>query len=111
MQINNKMGTGIVSLKFEKLSELSWEAEGLLTRMVNNPKCDYVTAEILHEMFPADSLETFQQALDELVEKNFVLQQNQKQQNQKIYSVNKIKMIQEMFYLGSDSEDKEICNV
>ena len=26
-------------------------------------------------------------------------------------SVNKIKMIQEMFYLGSDSEDKEICNV
>ena len=40
--------------------------------MVNNPKCDYVTAEILHEMFPADSLETFQQALDELVEKNFV---------------------------------------
>ncbi|MBS1324344.1 hypothetical protein [Porcipelethomonas sp.] len=106
MQINNKTGTGIVSLKFEKLSELSWEAEGLLTRMVNNPKCDYVTAEILHEMFPADSLETFQQALDELVEKNFVLQQNQK-----IYSVNKIKMIQEMFYLGSDSEDKEICNV
>ena len=74
--------------------------------MVNNPKCDYVTAEILHEMFPADSLETFQQALDELIEKNFVLQQNQK-----IYSVNKIKMIQEMFYLGSDSEDKEICNV
>ena len=63
------MSTGIVSLKFEKLSELSWEAEGLLTRMVNNPKCDYVTAEILHEMFPADSLETFQQALDELVEK------------------------------------------
>ena len=90
MQINNKTGTGIVSLKFEKLSELSWEAEGLLTRMVNNPKCDYVTAEILHEMFPADSV---------------------LQQNQKIYSVNKIKMIQEMFYLGSDSEDKEICNV
>ena len=28
MQINNKTGTGIVSLKFEKLSELSWEAEG-----------------------------------------------------------------------------------
>lgn len=25
MQINNKTGTGIVSLKFEKLSELSWK--------------------------------------------------------------------------------------
>lgn len=98
--------TGIVSLKFEKLSELSWEAEGLLTRMVNNPRCDYVTAETLHKMFPADSLETFQSALDELVEKSFVIQQNEK-----IYSVNKVKMIQEMFYLGSDYKDKESCNV
>ncbi len=105
MQIN-KAGTGIISLKFEKIAELSWEAEGLLTRMVNNPKCDYVTAETLHKMFPADSLETFQSALDELVEKSFVFQQNEK-----IYSVNKVKMIQEMFYLGSDSKDKEICNV
>lgn len=101
-----KTGKGLISLKFEKLSELSWEAEGLLARMVNNPRCDYVTAETLHEMYPVDSLETVQSALGELVEKSFVLQQNEK-----IYSVNKVKMVQEMLYLGSDSENKENINV
>lgn len=106
MKFMKKTGKGLISLKFEKLSELSWEAEGLLARMVNNPRCDYVTAETLHEMYPVDSLETVQSALGELVEKSFVLQQNEK-----IYSVNKVKMVQEMLYLGSDSENKENINV
>lgn len=95
---------GILTLKLDKISELSWEAEGLLVRMANVPKCDFKTAEELQKMFPADSVETYQNALLELVDKKFVVFLDGK------YAINKIKMFQSMLYLGPKSKDTENKN-
>lgn len=95
---------GIFTLKLDKISELSWEAEGLLVRMANVPKCDFRTAEELQKMFPADSVETYQNALNELADKKLVILIEGK------YAINKTKMFQSMIYLGSKSKDKEEIN-
>lgn len=101
---NISQGEGMILLKFENIADLSWEAEGLLVRMANNPKCDYATLEEIHRIYPADSISTYKKAFAELLHKNYVLKVGNR------YTVNKTKMLQKMVYLGK-SEDKEKSNV
>ena len=101
---NISQGEGMILLKFENIADLSWEAEGLLVRMANNPKCDYATLEEIHRIYPADSISMYKKAFDELLNKKYILKVGKK------YTVNKTKMIQTMVYLG-ESEDKEKSNV
>lgn len=84
---------GFLNLKFENLPDISTNAQGLLIRMANVPECDYVSLETLHTLIPADSMKTLKKALEELVQKNYVI----KTENN-IYAVNKVKMIQTMYF-------------
>ena len=96
MKINN----GFLNLKFENLPDISTNAQGLLTRMANLPECDYVSLEALHELIPADSLKTLKNALDELVQKNYVIKTEDN-----IYAVNKVKMIQTMYFYDPNQQN------
>lgn len=40
---------GFIALKPEKISELSLEAYGVLSMMVNDPQCDFITLQELCE--------------------------------------------------------------
>lgn len=84
---------GFLNLKFENLPDISTNAQGLLTRMANLPECDYASLETLHKLIPADSLKNLKKALDELVRKNYVIKTEDN-----IYAVNKVKMIQTMYF-------------
>ncbi len=84
---------GFLNLKFENLPDISTNAQGLLTRMANLSECDYVSLETLHKLIPADSMKTLKKALDELVQKNYVIKTEDN-----IYAVNKVKMIQTMYF-------------
>lgn len=87
---NISQGEGMILLKFENIADLSWEAEGLLVRMANNPSCDYTTIEEFHRLYPADSISVYKKAFDELLHKNYVLKVGKR------YTVNKTKMLQTM---------------
>ncbi len=67
--------------------ELSLEAVGVLSAMVNLPEGDYRTAEELCLLFRNDPLKSIHHALNELVEKGYVLCLG------KTYAVSKLKLI------------------
>ncbi len=75
-------------LPTDAISELSLEAIGLLSTMVNIPECDYITDKQLCEYSPSDSLLSIRQALAELVEKDYL-----NLFDDGIYAVNKLKII------------------
>lgn len=85
---------GFLARKPEYLSELSMDAEGVLIRMANLPECDYITADELSDIFPADSKETLMKALNELVNHEYLLVSDENK-----YACNKIKLIETMFYV------------
>ncbi|WP_295219441.1 hypothetical protein [Ruminococcus sp.] len=85
---------GFIALKPEKISELSLEAYGVLSMMVNDPGCDYVTLQELHHLSPKDSISTIKSAVRELQEKNWIFETVDEK-----YIVNKEKMILSMTYI------------
>ncbi|MDD7294041.1 MAG: hypothetical protein PUG85_01315 [Oscillospiraceae bacterium] len=68
---------------------LSLEAVGVLSTMLNVPESDYCTVTQLHEAIPADSVSTIQTALDELYAKEYVIRLDGS-----TYAVNKLKLFQ-----------------
>ena len=82
---------GFIALKPEKISELSLEAYGVLSMMVNDPQCDFITLQELCELSPKDSKSTLKSILEELV---FETVDNK-------FMVNKEKMIMNMTYVGA----------
>ena len=68
---------------------LSLEAVGVLSAMLNVPESDYCTDTQLHEAIPADSVSTIQTALDELYAKEYVIRLDGS-----TYAVNKLKLFQ-----------------
>lgn len=99
MKIKKIITNGFLNLKFENLPDISTDAQGLLTRMVNLPECDYVTLETLHKLLPADNMRTLKQALNELVQKNYVIKTEGS-----IYAVNKVNMMQTMYFYDPNTE-------
>ncbi len=72
-----------------KDNSLSLEAFGLISRMINIPENDYATEEDFFTLFKNDSVQTIQNALSELTEKNYLIFVNGK-----TYAVNKFKLPQ-----------------
>lgn len=68
---------------------LSLEAVGVLSTMLNVPESDYCTVTQLHEAIPADCVSTIQTALDELYAKEYVIRLDGS-----TYAVNKLKLFQ-----------------
>lgn len=68
---------------------LSLEAIGVLSTMLNVPENDYCTVEKLHAAIPADSLAEIRSALNELIENKYVFKIGDR-----IYAVNKWKIPQ-----------------
>jgi len=99
MKIKKIISNGFLNLKFENLPDISTNAQGLLTRMANLPECDYVSLETLHEMLPADSMKTLKKALDELVQKNYVIKTEDN-----IYAVNKVSMMRTMYFYDPNTQ-------
>ena len=56
MKIKNRLSHGIISLKLEFIPTLSFEAQGVLSQMVNLPNCDHVTVKQFHKQFPEGSI-------------------------------------------------------
>lgn len=69
--------------------KMSLDATGLLFTMLNDPESDYCTVVQLCSVLKADSLNTIQTALQELVAKEYVLKLHNG-----IYAVNKLKIPQ-----------------
>lgn len=88
---------GLLVIKIEYIPELSFDAQGLLTRMVNLPECDYISAKSLHELCPADSIETVYAALEELLRENYIYKSEDNR-----YAVNKKMVFQKMRYITKD---------
>lgn len=76
----------LIFLKSEILSQMSFEAIGVLSTMVNVPECDYCTLDELCKKSP-DSKSTLQNTLDELISKNYIIKTGNK------YAVNKAALI------------------
>ncbi len=55
------------------VNDLSYTALGVLGTMINNPLCDYRTAEELCQFFESDTLKTIRSALSELAYKGYVI--------------------------------------
>lgn len=68
-------------------NHLSLDAIGLLFTMLNDPKSDYCSDIQLCAVLKSDSLNTIQNALKELVSKEYVITLNDG-----IYAVNKLKI-------------------
>ena len=51
MKIKKRLSHGIISLKLEFIPTLSFEAQGVLSQMVNLPNCDHVTVKQFHKQF------------------------------------------------------------
>ena len=81
------------------------DAQGILTRMVNLPECDYITLKEFQKRFPKDSLNATQKGLDELVKNHYVLKSNDG-----IYSVNKVAIVQNMFWIEPNLTDVNHTN-
>lgn len=71
-----------------KDDDLSIEATGVLSKMLNLPETDYHTAEELCPFFENDSLRTIRNALNELKDAGYLLCIG------KTYAVNKVKITQ-----------------
>ena len=95
MNIKKIIHQGFVSLKFEFLPSISLEAQGVLTRMVNLPECDYIVPQDFQEMFPADNIEVLNSALDELVLKDYVYKSTDGR-----YAINKTKVCTDMQFIA-----------
>lgn len=67
---------------------LSCNAEGMISVMLNCPMADYSTAENLCSVFVNDSLKTVRETLDELTRAGYVHKIGN------LYAVNKIKITQ-----------------
>lgn len=87
---------GFIALKPEKISKLSLEAYGVLSMMVNDPQCDFITLQELCELSPKDSKSILKSILEELVNKNWVFETVDNK-----FMVNKEKMIMNMTYVGA----------
>ena len=87
---------GFIALKPEKISELSLEAYGVLSMMVNDPQCDFITLQELCELSPKDSKSILKSILEELVNKNWVFETVDNK-----FMVNKEKMIMNMTYVSA----------
>ena len=69
-------------------NELSLEANGVLSKMLNFPDTDYHTAEELCPFFENDSLKTIRNALNELYDAGYL------RRSGKTYMVNKVRITQ-----------------
>ena len=69
-------------------NSLSCEATGVLSKMLNLPESDYLTAEELCPLFENDSLKTIRAALHELTDAGYLLCIG------KTYAVNKLRIPQ-----------------
>lgn len=69
-------------------NSLSCEATGVLSKMLNLPESDYLTAEELCPLFENDSLKTIRAALHELTDAGYLLRIG------KTYAVNKLRIPQ-----------------
>ena len=68
-------------------NSLSYEAKGVLTTMLNNPRTDYCTLEELCNHFQNDSLKNIKFALNELVTAEYIIFVDER------YAVNKLKIL------------------
>ena len=68
---------------------LSLDAKGVLGTMLNDPESDYHTANELCRYFQADSLNSIQKSLDELVKAHYIIKLSDG-----TYAVNKLKIPQ-----------------
>lgn len=78
----------MIALKIENLSTLSLSAYGVLAQMVNLPDCDYTTAVDLKKYSEKDTVNSIENALNELVNKNYVTIVDGR------YAVNKIALVE-----------------
>jgi hypothetical protein len=69
-------------------NDLSLEANGVLSKMLNNPDTDYVKAVDLCAVCENDSLRTIKKALSELTDKGYLLRIGN------TYAVNKVRITQ-----------------
>ena len=105
MKIKKYLVHGLIGLKLNFVHTLSLDAQGILTRMVNLPECDYITLKEFQKRFPKDSLNATQKGLDELVKNQYVLKSNDG-----IYSVNKVAIVQNMFWIEPNLTDVNHTN-
>lgn len=68
---------------------LSLEAIGVLSTMLNVPENDYCTEKELYSLFPTDSPKAVHNTLQELKEKGFLLVTDSKK-----YAVNKFRIVE-----------------
>ena len=94
VKITKFISHGLIAMKFDHLSDLSLDAQGILVTMVNDPNYDYVTAEELYSSH-SGSKEVFDTAIEELLQKNYLFKDNISQK----LAVNKAKMINTMFWV------------
>ncbi len=69
-------------------NDLSLEANGVLSKMLNNPDTDYVKAVDLCAVCENDSLRTIKKALAELTDKGYLLRIGN------TYAVNKVRIME-----------------
>ena len=96
MKIKNRLSHGIISLKLEFIPTLSFEAQGVLSQMVNLPNCDHVTV----KQFPEGSISELKKVFEELERKNYIFKDSSG-----AYVVNKISLVKKMHWI--DPSDRK----
>ena len=104
MKIKNRLSHGIISLKLEFIPTLSFEAQGVLSQMVNLPNCDHVTVKKFHKQFPEGRILELKKVFEELERKNYIFKDSSG-----AYVVNKISLVKKMHWIDP-SDRKEWIN-
>ena len=82
-------------------NDLSLEANGVLSKMLNNPDTDYVKAVDLCAVCENDSLRTIKKALAELTDKGYLLRIGN------TYAVNKVRITEMKLAWAAETEEME----
>ncbi|GEM_PF-717765 len=104
MQINNNLSTGMISLKLEFIQSISFEAQGILSQMVNLPNCDHITIKQFHNKFPAGNITELKKAFKELENKGYIYRDSKGS-----YVVNKISLVRKMHWIEPNNR-KDVFN-
>lgn len=105
MKIKKYLVHGLIGLKLNFVHTLSLDAQGILTRMVKPPGMWLYNPKGISKTVSKDSLNATQKGLDELVKNHYVLKSNDG-----IYSVNKVAIVQNMFWIEPNLTDVNHTN-
>lgn len=104
MQIKNNLSTGMISLKLEFIQSISFEAQGILSQMVNLPNYDHITIKQFHNKFPAGNMAELKEAFKELENKGYIYRDSEG-----AYVVNKISLVRKMHWIEPNTR-KDVIN-